>query len=115
MTISERIIERLKQLSMTQKEFAKKAGIQESTISEWKKNRTNPSSDKILAICRALDVSPEWLLSGVEPHGHRGNPREWYAIDAETDCGRLMTMFNAMNKGKQERLLGYAEALYESK
>lgn len=72
MTISARIIERLKQLSMTQKEFAEKSGIQQSTISEWKKNRTNPSSDKILAICRTLDVSPEWLLSGVDPAAGRG-------------------------------------------
>ena len=65
MTISDRIFERLQQLSISQKEFAGKAGIQQSTISEWKKNKTNPSSDKILAICKALDVTPEWLLSGV--------------------------------------------------
>ncbi len=44
MTISERIFERLKQLPITQREFADKAGIQQSTISEWKKNKTNPSS-----------------------------------------------------------------------
>ena len=67
MTISER----LKQLSMTQKEFAEKTGILQSTISEWKKNKTNPSSDKILAICKALDVSPHWLLSGVDPAASR--------------------------------------------
>ena len=66
MTISERIFERLRQLSMTQKEFAESSGIQQSTISEWKKKKTNPSSDKILAICKTLDVSPEWLLSGVD-------------------------------------------------
>ena len=57
MTISDRIFERLQQLAMPQKEFAERAGIQQSTISVWKKNGTNPSSDKILAICRALDVS----------------------------------------------------------
>ena len=76
MTISERIFERLRQLSMTQREFAEKAGIQQSTISEWKKNKTNPSSDKILAICKALDVSPEWLLSGVDPAENRGKNQQ---------------------------------------
>ena len=40
MTISDRIFERLQQLSISQKEFAGKAGIQQSTISEWKKNKT---------------------------------------------------------------------------
>ena len=48
MTISERIFERIKQIDMTQKEFSEKTGIRQSTISEWKKNRTNPSSDKIM-------------------------------------------------------------------
>ena len=38
MTISERIFERLRQLDMTQKEFAEETGIKQSTISEWKKN-----------------------------------------------------------------------------
>ena len=85
MTISERIFERLKQLSMTQKEFAEKAGIQQSTISEWKKNKTNPSSDKILAICKALDVTPQWLLSGVDPAASRGRNREYYVVDIDTD------------------------------
>ena len=78
MTISERIFERLRQLPMTQKEFAKKAGIQQSTISEWKKNKTNPSSDKILAICKALDVSPEWLLSGVDTAFYCEENQEYY-------------------------------------
>ena len=49
MTISDRIFERIKQLSMTQKEFAKKADVKQSTISEWKKNKTNPSSDNSMA------------------------------------------------------------------
>ena len=37
MTISERIFEKLKGLSMSQKEFSEKTGIKQSTISEWKK------------------------------------------------------------------------------
>ena len=63
MTISERIFERLRQLFLSQKEFAELTGIKQSTVSEWKKNKTNPSSDKILDICRVLDVSPEWLIA----------------------------------------------------
>ena len=115
MTISERIIERLKQLSMTQKEFAKKAGIQESTISEWKKNRTNPSSDKILAICKALDVSPEWLLSGVDPAASRGKNQKYYVVDVETDTGTLVAAFNRLEKSQRDRILGYVEAFADLK
>lgn len=110
MTISERIIERLRQLSMTQKEFASRSGIQESTISEWKKNKTNPSSDKILAICKALDVTPEWLLSGVDPADGRDRNQKYYVIDIETDTGKLVSEYNKLDKSQRDRILGYVEA-----
>lgn len=110
MTISDRIFERLRQLSITQKEFAEKAGIQQSTISEWKKNGTNPSSDKILAICKVLDVSPEWLLSGVDPAANCGKNHEYYVVDVNTDTGVLVSAFNKLDKSKRDRILGYVEA-----
>ena len=110
MTISERIFERLRQLSMTQKEFAEAAGIQQSTISEWKKNKTNPSSDKILAICKALDVSPEWLLSGVDPAASRTRNHEYYIINVGTDTGILVEEFNKLEKEQRDRILGYVAA-----
>ena len=110
MTISDRIFERLTQLSMTQKEFGKKAGIQQSTISEWKKNGTNPSSDKILAICKALDVSPEWLLSGVDPAESRGKNQMYYTVDLSTDSGILVAEFNKLEKQERDRILGYVAA-----
>ena len=110
MTISERVFDRLRQLSMTQKEFARRTGIMESTISEWKKNKTNPSSDKILAICRALEVSPEWLLSGVDPAASRGKNQMYYVIDIDTDTGKLVAEFNQLDSSYRERILGYVEA-----
>lgn len=115
MTISERIFERLRQLSMTQKEFAEKTGIQQSTISEWKKNKTNPASDKILAICKALDVSPEWLLSGVEPAASRGKTQMYYVVDINTDSGKLIMEFNKLDRSQRDRILGYVEAFASMK
>lgn len=113
MTISERIFERIKQLSMTQKEFAEAAGIQQSTISEWKKNKTNPSSDKILAICKALDVTPQWLLSGVDPAASRGKNHGYYVVETGTDTGELVSAFNQLDKSQRDRVLGYVAAFKE--
>ena len=100
---------------MTQKEFAKKAGIQQSTISEWKKNKTNPSSDKILAICKALDVSPEWLLSGLDPAENRGKNQVYYTVDVSTDSGILVAEFNKLDKSQRDRILGYVAAFASMK
>ncbi|MCR5118983.1 MAG: helix-turn-helix transcriptional regulator [Lachnospiraceae bacterium] len=110
MTISDRIFERLKQLSMTQKEFSEKTGILQSTISEWKKKRTNPSSDKILIICKVLDVSSDWLLSGVDPAASRGRNQRYYVIDVDTDTGELVAGFNRLDKSQRDRILGYLAA-----
>ncbi len=115
MTISERIIERLRQLSMSQKEFAQETGIRESTISEWKKNKTNPSSDKILAICKALDVTPEWLLSGVDPAASRGKSQQYYVVDVDTDTGKLVVEYNKLDRSQRDRIIGYVEALASMK
>lgn len=71
MTISNRIFDRLKELRMSQKEFSESTGISQSTISEWKSKRTNPTSEKIMIICKTLQVTPEWLLSGSENMGER--------------------------------------------
>lgn len=63
-TISERIIKVLKERNMTQAEFAKQVGIATSTISEWKKKKTNPTVEKIMDICNVLQITPEQLLTG---------------------------------------------------
>ena len=57
MTISERIFERLAQMHMTQKQFSEETGILQSTISEWKKKKTNPTSEKIMVICICVSLS----------------------------------------------------------
>ena len=54
MTISDRIFERLKKTNMSQKAFSECTGISQSTISEWKSKRTNPTSEKILVICEVV-------------------------------------------------------------
>ena len=111
MLIRDRIFNRIEELGMTQKEFSKRTGIAESTISDWRKKRTNPTAEKIMIICKVLDVTPEWLLTGIQAQGQRSNPQKWFAIDAETDAGRLLTFYNEMNANMQSRMLGYAEAL----
>ena len=63
MIISEKIFYLLNQKGITQKDFAVQTGISQSTISDWKRKKTNPSADKILKICEILHVTPYELLS----------------------------------------------------
>ena len=52
----------LEKRGMSQKEFSEKTGIAQSTISDWKRKKTNPSADKIMIISDVLDVSPFDIL-----------------------------------------------------
>ena len=100
MIISERIFKILKEKKMTQKEFAEKVGIGNSTVSEWKKKKTNPSADKIMDICMTLDVTPEQLLTG------KGIDED---LDAD-NCGIQISPIE-QKQAQQKRLLAYVEAL----
>lgn len=66
MKISEKIFELMEAKGINQIEFAQKTGIGQSTISDWKTKKTNPSANKIMIICKTLEVSPEELLEGME-------------------------------------------------
>jgi transcriptional regulator with XRE-family HTH domain len=48
MTIRDRIFDKLDELNMTQKEFSEKTGIAQSTVSDWRKKRTNPTDGLII-------------------------------------------------------------------
>ena len=112
-TISDKIFELLKEKGMSQKEFAQRTGIAESSISDWKKKRTNPVSDKILIICEVLDVTPYELLSGAEHTGNRSRDNNTYVISKETEIGMLVETYQKLDTNAQKRLIGYLEALKE--
>lgn len=113
--ISDRIFELIKERGMTQKEFAQKTGIAESTISDWKKKRTNPVSDKILIISEVLGVTPYDLLSGAEHTGSRSRENTTYVIEKGTELGGLIEMYQNMDTSNQKRILGYMQALQDMK
>lgn len=116
MIISERIYKYLEERGMSQLEFAKRTGISQSTISDWKRKKTNPSADKIMIICEVLGVSPTELLSGIESK-LQGETEEvdYMVIDK---CSReyfLIDAYRDLNADARKRLEGYVMALRDMK
>ena len=111
MTISERILKVLKDRNMTQAEFAKQVGIATSTISEWKKRKTNPTADKIMDICNVLQITPEQLLTG------KGiEDEENINVTSRESCFtpydiQLVQDYYGLKEEQQKRLMAYMEAL----
>lgn len=111
MTISEKIFTLLEERGMSQKEFSERTGIAQSTISDWKRKKTNPVSEKILIICEVLNVTPYELLSETEGKGKRSNRSEVIILDKNSDAGLLMESYLDMDEKQKQRLLGYMMAL----
>ncbi len=114
MTIGDRIFEKLKEIHMSQKMFSEKTGISQSTISEWKSKGTNPTSEKIMIICKVLECTPEWLLSGIDHTGERGNAIPWFVVDRDSELGILISNYHNMDMAQRARLIGYMEATIAS-
>ena len=114
MTIGDRIFEKLRQIHMSQKQFSEETGIPQSTISEWKTKKTNPTSEKIMQICTVLDVTPEWLLSGSEKTGKRGNDLPRYVVERNSEIGEIIYNYNRLEEQQRQRVQGYMAALLRS-
>ena len=105
MTISERILKVLKDRNM------KQVGIATSTISEWKKRKTNPTADKIMDICNVLQITPEQLLTG------KGiEDEENITVTSRESCFtpydiQLVQDYHGLKEEQQKRLMAYMEAL----
>ncbi len=114
MIISERIFKILKDKNMSQHAFAQKAGLANSTISDWKTKKTNPSSDKIMDICTVLEITPEQLLTGKDIDE---NYVEHKSVYHSTNLGfsksdiRIMQDLHRMKETQRKRVLKYIEAL----
>ena len=113
MTISEKIFNLLEARGMSQKEFSERTGIAQSTISDWKRKKTDPVSEKILIICEVLGVTPYELLSETESKGRRGKRPDVIMLDKSSEAGMVMEAYLSMDEKRQQKLLGYMRALQE--
>ncbi len=111
MIISERIFKIMEERGMTQIEFSRKTGISQSTISDWKRKKTNPAADKIMVICDVLNVSPYDVLQDTIKQKNRTDYR---VVSEGTSDYELMVEIDSLNSKHKERLKGYLSAIKEN-
>lgn len=110
MIISQKIFELIKARGMSQKDFAIKTGISQSTISDWKTKGTNPAADKIMVICDVLGVTPVELLSSGEQFKSY-EPDKVVMVEPGTEKYMLIEAIKQMDEEQVNRLLAYAKEL----
>lgn len=108
MLISERIFELIKEKGITQKEFSIRTNIPQSTVSDWKSKRLNPSSDKLLIICKVLGTNPNDLLSEADSEGISW---DFAGVKNSKDEQLLLEAFRKMDDKSKERIIQYVKNL----
>ena len=86
MIISEKIYLLMEQRGISQKEFANRTGISQSTISDWKRKKTNPAAD--------------------------GEPVNYDLVLSRGEI-TLIQEYRALSERQKDRLRGYFDALKE--
>lgn len=104
MNIYEKIFDRLTELHMSQIELSRRTGIATSTISDWRKKKINPRADKLVAICKALDMSLVDLLCN-------GDEKEEKVVQTDymLDERQIVEVFRMADNETKRRLLRYFE------
>ncbi len=105
MQIYEKIFARLEELQMSQSELSRRTGIATSTISDWRKKKINPQADKLVAICKALEMSLVDLLCDEE--------NDYQTISSDILIGGNYTIENLGGNyfGSSKRIIKYYELL----
>lgn len=104
MNIYEKIFDRLAKLHMSQIELSRRTGIATSTISDWRKKKINPQADKLVAICKALDMSLVDLLCDEDD-----KEKKVQQTDFMLDERHIVEVFRMSDNKTKRRLLRYFE------
>ena len=57
---------RRKNIGLTQKELAEKAGVSTNTVARWERGETEPSFSDFLRVCVALGINPLDFMESVK-------------------------------------------------
>ena len=105
MNIYEKIFARLEELHMSQIELSRRTGIATSTISDWRKKKINPQADKLVSICKALDMSLVDLLCDEKV------VEQSIETDFGSDRQKVSVLFKNSDLETKRRLLRYFELI----
>lgn len=106
MTISERIFKLLEERHMNQHEFSRRSGIPVATVNDWKRKGNIPMADKIMTICRVLEVTPlELLKDDEEPELVK---MDWVLKPGDRE---ILIDYHNFTPTQQKRLLSYMKRI----
>lgn len=108
---SERLDEALKKRDISPAELARRIGVNEGTISNYRRGRYSPKQNRVEEIATALGVSIAWLMGADVPiiHKEKSSPEL-----SEEEKG-LLELFRGLPEDKQKMVLEMLKAALSTK
>lgn len=97
-TFASRLQEALDMNRMTAAELSRRTGISEGSLSQYLKGTVLAKQDKVYAISKTLNVSPEWLMAFDDP-------------GPELLAEEVRIVFNSLSADRQNQALEYLHFL----
>jgi len=95
--IGKRVASRRKQLKLTQAELSEKTELTSKFISNIETSHSIPSIESVMQLCKALDVTPNYLLTGIS---------DKKIVSKSNEIQRLL---DACNDQQLDKILEYLE------
>lgn len=83
MDFKERIFQARKAKGFSQEDLAELVGVSRQAVSKWETGEAMPDTEKLIALCSALDLDMEYLAMGKEPSPpapKTKTPRKWITV-----------------------------------
>lgn len=104
-----KLLERLRDIGLSQAEFARSIGESGQVVQNWKKRESIPN-DKIAKVAKAIGVTTDWLLNQDDEL-----PEQYMAKEASSVYGNfpleLARAWQVLDTSTREHLLAIAVAL----
>ena len=103
MNIGERIKEMRKQKGLTQKEFCERINCKQTKLSYIERGTNEPGISVISEICKAFNISADWLLFGDKDEGTANKPPEKNFSKPQQE---IISITDRLTEQQQSELLG---------
>lgn len=94
-TFGSRLLERRKQLKLSQAALAKLVKVSHVTISQWERDETQPAGKRLFALSSSLQCNPTWLLYGDDDQTP-GEPIPAKEKELSVEQQELLGLFDAL-------------------
>lgn len=104
----------MKSHNLTAYQISKETGVAQSTLSDWKKGKSKPKTDKLQKIADYFGVSVDYLMTGSAPE-----PKQGYYLNDETaaiaqeifENKELRMLFDASRNATPEDLIAVRDVM----